>query len=142
MGLNNKLRGNIKDTIILKNQNTRAIGNMYEELAVKYLADNGYNIIMRNFRCKMGEIDIVAVDSEVLCFIEVKYRKSNSVGFASAAVDKKKQEIIKKVAAFYLVRYGISEEIECRFDVVAIDEGNIELYKNAFGGMWNGLRYD
>lgn len=75
------------------------------------------------------------MDKESLCFIEVKYRKSLNSGFAAEAVNIHKQKIIMQTARFYMQKNKINQEQPCRFDVVAIDNDNICLIKNAFGGM-------
>lgn len=118
-----------------KTSNTRKTGSDYEIVACEYLKKNGYEIIEQNFRCRIGEIDIVAKDREYLCFIEVKYRKYKSSGYASEAVNARKQRVIINVAQYYLLKHHISDTYPCRFDVVAIDNKNIRLLKNALGGM-------
>ena len=99
------------------------------------MEEKGYKIIERNFRCRTGEIDIIAMDGRYLCFIEVKYRNSTVNGFPEEAVTKNKQHIIYRVAMFYLKKNGIGFESPCRFDVVSILDEKITLYKNAFGSM-------
>ena len=114
--------------------NKREIGSKYENIAKNYLINNGYKIIDTNFRVKFGEIDIIAINSNYLCFIEVKYRGEGSLGTGFDAVDKRKQKTIYNVAKIYLVRKQLDEnDLKCRFDVISIDENNnIELLKNAF----------
>ena len=86
----------------------------------------------RNFRCRSGEIDLVAQDGRYLVFIEVKYRKNGKSGSPFSAVGREKQRIISKVAMFYLIAHGYRELPPCRFDVVGIDGENIHWIKNAF----------
>ena len=112
-------------------------GKRGEEAAVKYLQKLGYTIIGRNFNCKLGEIDIIARRKEYLVFIEVKLRKNNKFGGAAMAVDRFKQQKIKKTAALYLQQKGI--EAPVRFDVVLITTSddrikneNIEVIEDAF----------
>lgn len=85
----------------------------------------------RNFRCRTGEIDIIARDGDYLVFTEVKYRRTGESGWASAAVDWHKQQRISRAAQFYLIRHGYAD-IPCRFDVVAIDGNRIQWIRNAF----------
>ena len=73
--------------------NKRQIGTEKEKLAGAYLEQNGYEIIEYNFRCKQGEIDIVAKDGEYLVFCEVKYRSNIKKGTPFEAVDYKKQRV-------------------------------------------------
>ena len=81
--------------------NKRAVGTAYEKLAGEYLRQQGYEILEYNFRCRMGEVDIVAKDGEYLVFVEVKYRSSGRSGSPLEAVDRRKQRIISKVASYY-----------------------------------------
>lgn len=112
--------------------NKRRTGTSYEIIAADYLQSQGYQIIRQNYRCKLGEIDLIATDGRYLVFVEVKYRTTGEKGFAAAAVDYRKQRTISRVAAFYLVQNRLPEDTPCRFDVVAIDGEQITLYKNAF----------
>lgn len=112
--------------------NKRAVGTAYEKQAGEYLKRHGYEIMEYNFRCRMGEIDIVARDGEYLVFLEVKYRESESRGNPLEAVNRKKQRIISRVAAYYCLTHGYDETTPCRFDVVAILGEDTVLLKNAF----------
>lgn len=112
--------------------NKRNIGTKYETIACEFLVRQGYEILERNYRCRIGEIDIIARDGEYLVFLEVKYRAKDGCGQAVYAVSAKKQQVISKVAAFYLLRSRMPESIPCRFDVVAVDGNKLRLYKNAF----------
>ena len=68
-------------------QNRRQIGTEEEALAAEFLEGRGYRIVERNFRCRLGEIDLIARDGSVLVFIEVKYRKTGAYGDPAEAVD-------------------------------------------------------
>lgn len=114
--------------------NKRKLGNDYEDKACKYLESIGYKVLERNFRSKKGEIDIIAKDGVTIVFVEVKYRQSNSFGYAVEAVDFRKQMVIYKVAENYL-SYTKRVDVPCRFDVIGFDNGRINHIKNAFGGM-------
>lgn len=112
-------------------------GRIGEEIALKYLKENNYKIIERNFRHKkLGEIDIIAEDKNVLVFIEVKTRKSEKYGSPLEAVNTCKQKKIKKMAEYYLTYKKIKEK-NCRMDVLTITLDkenkvkNINLVKNA-----------
>lgn len=113
-------------------KSTREIGNEYESMAASYLQNDGYEILERNYRDKLGEIDIVAKDGKELVFIEVKYRLNLSKGDPAEAVDKRKQMRIRNGARGYLYRHHIDEDVPCRFDVVAILGEEIRLIKDAF----------
>lgn len=112
--------------------NKRQLGSEFEQQAAEYLKQKGYKILEFNFRNRFGEIDIVAKEQEYLCFVEVKYRKENNCGYASEAVDYRKQQNILRVANYYLMKNKLSEWTPCRFDVVAMDGDRIELIQNAW----------
>lgn len=116
-----------------RKQNNRAVGARYEKAAGYYLEQMGYVILQYNYRCKLGEIDMIAQDGAYLVFCEVKYRKGAGQGSPLAAVDSRKQRVIYRCAEYYLMEHG-KMEVPCRFDVVGIGDGKIELIKNAFLG--------
>lgn len=110
-------------------------GKQGENIAANYLKKKGYKIVERNYHCKFGEIDIIALDGEILTFIEIKTRNSREHIPPEFTVTKHKQSKIKRTATHYLGKHGI-ENRDCRFDIVAItmEKGkkDIVLYKNAF----------
>ena len=116
--------------------NKRELGDVRETLACRYLEEQGARIIKRNYRCRLGEIDIIAKDGAYLCFIEVKYRSDDKFGEPEAAVNYKKQKRICKVSKFYLYSNYKSTDIPIRYDVVAISQSDHMLtfkwIKNAF----------
>lgn len=114
----------------------KELGKTGEELAINYLTKSGYQILARNYRCRLGEIDIVAREGEYIVFIEVKTRTGVSFGLASEAVNYRKQQRLHKLAAYYLLLSG-KKNMNCRFDVVTlqlINDNNweIDIIKNAF----------
>ncbi len=112
--------------------NKRTLGSRYEQVAAAYLSRKGFQLREMNFRCRIGEIDLILEDGDTLVFAEVKYRSTNACGVGEEHVDKRKQQVIGRVAAYYLLKTGRSESF-CRFDVVAIDgEGNIDHIPAAF----------
>ena len=112
--------------------NRRGIGNKYEERAAEYIRSHGARILERNYRNRMGEIDIIADDAGTICFIEVKYRKDDASGDPAEAVGVKKQFAICRLADHYRMIKGLPEDIPYRFDVTAIKGEEIHWYKNAF----------
>ena len=112
--------------------NNREKGAVYEAVASKFLEGKGYRILEQNFRCRTGEIDIIAQDGIYLVFVEVKYRLKQKQGNAAMAVNYKKQQTISRVAAFYLLKNRLPDSVPCRFDVIAIDGEEIHHYENAF----------
>lgn len=114
----------------------KSLGRAGEALAAAFLSARGLTIVERNFRCKIGEIDLIAREGRTLVFVEVKTRRGRAFGLPQEAVGREKQEKIRQVASFYLAVHG-RRETACRFDVVAITEplpgqAEIEWIKNAF----------
>ena len=112
--------------------NKRETGSRYEELAAAYLTTAGYVILEKNFRGRQGEIDLIARDGSYLVFIEVKYRADAAMGDPLEAVGPKKQQRIRQTAAWYLYRHSLPGDTPCRFDVVGITGGRVQLIKDAF----------
>lgn len=114
----------------------RKLGIYGENLAVRFLEDLKYNVLCANYRCKLGEIDIVAMDKNILVFVEVKTRSSDSFGRGMESVNLKKQKRIRRVAVDYLSQNDIPF-LGIRFDVIDIIvkmslPAQIEHIKNAF----------
>ena len=111
------------------------LGNKGEKLAADLLQDSGYRILYRNYKTKLGEIDIIAKDKDTICFIEVKTRSSDRFGCGSEAVLKTKQRQIAKVALNFLKDKRFLDK-KARFDVVSLDcsslEPRLDLIKDAF----------
>lgn len=98
-----------------------ALGKAGEDLAEKYLCSKNYQILKRNFRSKLGEIDIIARDGKTLVFCEVKTRLSTRYGQPFEAVTPRKQATIRAVAEIYLaLQKNTSRFNTIRFDVVSI----------------------
>ena len=72
--------------------NRRKEGAYYENLVAEYLKTQGYEILEKNYRCRIGEIDPIAKEGETLVFVEVKYRRDDKMGNPKEAVDRKKQK--------------------------------------------------
>ena len=113
-------------------QNKRQTGAAYELKAEEYLLGNGYKILERNFRNRSGEIDLIAKKDGYICFIEVKYRTTSDFGNPLEAVDFRKQNQIRKVAMYYLMKNKLSEWTPCRFDVIAFEGEHLTHVENAF----------
>ena len=100
--------------------NYKQIEGIFGEIeATKYLINQGYKIMCRNFRCMQGEIDIIAKDKQELVFVEVKTRTSIEYGEAKEAVDKNKQKHIYKAAEYYLYK-NKAENVPVRIDVIEV----------------------
>jgi putative endonuclease len=129
----------------------RSLGVRGEELAAKFLEQNGYRLVLSNFKVPVGrnsrgvqvtgEIDIVALDGETLCFVEVKTRRSAEYTPVISNVDLRKQRQIIRTAKIYRHTLGVWE-MPYRYDVVTVlmpnDSGpEIELIK----GFWNEAKF-
>lgn len=94
-------------------------GKLGEDLACKYLQNNGYKILERNFEAKQGEIDIIAMEQNELVFIEVKTRTNTNYGKPIEAVDNRKQKHLIKTVEYYLYARKLENEF-VRIDVIEI----------------------
>lgn len=107
------------------------LGTKGEILAAKYLKKQNYKIVAKNYKNKLGEIDIIALDKNFIVFVEVKTRTSEKFGRASEAVDKNKQRHIRNVATSFLMSNGMLYD-NVRFDVIEVYDQEINHIKNAF----------
>lgn len=98
----------------------RGYGEIGEEYAYRLLKNNGYQVIQRNFRSKIGEIDIIALQSGTLVFVEVKTRWSRKFGKPEEAVTPRKLNKIKRIGEYYLLTHPNLPK-KLRIDVVAIE---------------------
>lgn len=106
----------------------RKLAQIGEQEAARYLRAQGYRILEQNYRCRLGEIDLVAQQGKDLVFIEVKARSSDQFGLPIEAITRSKQQRLAKIAACYLAE-KVGGERPCRFDVVEVDitpQGKIE----------------
>lgn len=104
----------------VKSMNKRELGKRYEDKAINYLKNKGYEIIERNFYFRGGEIDIIALNDGVLVFIEVKYRSSSRYGAASESITLGKIRKLRRGAEFYISSKNLGE-IDVRFEAVLFD---------------------
>lgn len=112
--------------------NTRAKGGYFEDMACKYLVEKGYILLSRNFRCRLGEIDIIARDGDYIVFVEVKYRQNYKKGYPAEAVGSGKIRRISEASAFYIHKNNLPLDAPYRFDVVSIEGNEIKHIVNAF----------
>ena len=105
-------------------------------MARKYLEKSKYKILAQNYRCRYGEIDLIAEKKGSITFVEVKYRSSLEFGFPQEAVIKRKQDRIVKVATRFLKEMNLWSRVDCHFDVLSIYQDEramrIEHIKDAF----------
>jgi len=130
---------------------TRRVGEAGEKLAARFLIKNGYRLVLANFKVPIGrnsrgvsvtgEIDLIAFDADVLCFVEVKTRSSAEFAAPIAAVDIRKQRQITRTARMYRKTFRLAG-IKFRYDVVSIilkkdKQPDIEIFK----GFWNETKF-
>lgn len=122
----------------MSGQESRLLGRWGEALAADFLRQRGYSILDAGWRCRFGEIDLIAVDKTYLCFVEVKLRKSAAYGAPREFVNWRKQEKLRLTAQLYLMQHPT--DLQPRFDVVEIyapqgmetQRPDIHLLENAF----------
>lgn len=126
--------------------NKRKVGAKYEEIAAIYLNQHGYEVIARNYRTRIGEIDIIALKfsekDNLPCeihFVEVKYRKNQKYGMPQEAVDFRKQKQICKVYDYFNITHPEYNHLQPSFDVISICDSLISLYENVFYYNSNAL---
>ena len=117
---------------------TKARGDWGEAQVAAYLRSRGCRIVSSKYRCRFGEIDLIARDGKTLCFVEVKVRSNLSFGMPREYVTASKQKKLRTTAAYYLATHDTDEP--CRFDVAEVytdgaqtpENTRIEYIKNAF----------
>ena len=112
------------------------VGRRLEEAACRYLSDRGLRLVERNYRCRLGEIDLVMTDGVHLIFVEVRYRRSTRFGHAAESIVARKRRRVIMTARRYLQTHRQFHDVPARFDVVAITSGArdvvFEWIKDAF----------
>ncbi len=119
-----------------KNLSKKEIGDRGEELAARLLKKKGYKILARNFSVhRVGELDIVAMDGEYLCFVEVRTRSREDYGSPAETVSAAKRARLVRAAEAYILQNGL-ENAPARFDVAEVYAGaeppRVEIIKDAF----------
>lgn len=95
------------------------IGSLGEDISENYLRNLGYRILDKNFRCKCGEIDLIAINKDYICFVEVKTRYGINYGTPAESVTSSKQKKIYKTAQVYILMKNIID-FNFRFDVIEV----------------------
>lgn len=113
----------------------RALGAFGENLAADFLQRKGYKILYKNFKCKLGEVDIIAEDRKTLVFVEVRTRRDANYGLPMESILWNKKIKLISIAKFYIEKFSL-EDRDIRFDVVSILYKkwftNINIIKDAF----------
>lgn len=108
-------------------KNTTKIGNKGEEKAAEYLLELGHEIIERNWKCKICEIDIISIKDDEIYFTEVKYRTTGRFGGGIEAIDQKKENQIRLAAEFYLTVNKMLEKIQPHISVISLTGENAKI---------------
>ena len=111
---------------------SQLFGFARERAAESFLTGEGYRIEERNYRSAGGEIDLVAWEGDILCFVEVRARMRDDFGWPDETVDRRKQRKIIRAARAYMVQFPPLSMPMARFDVVSILRDEIMLIRNAF----------
>ena len=108
-------------------------GEHAEDLAAAFLQQRGLKLVARNYRCRFGEIDLIARDGSILVFVEVRMRTSDVFGGAAASITAGKRRKLLRTARHYLA--GVARPPACRFDALLISgtRRSVEWIKDAFG---------
>ena len=112
--------------------NSVKTGKEYEKKAATYLMAQGMKLIIQNFRCRHGEIDIIGIHENCLVFVEVKYRSNLGRGAAEEAVGVNKQKKICYTSDYFRIIYKQYQNLQVRYDVIAVNGNHIQWYQNAF----------
>ncbi|MGH8193156.1 MAG: YraN family protein [Woeseiaceae bacterium] len=104
-------------------------GDPAEQLALEHLQARGLKLVARNFRCRLGEIDLIMLDGPCLIFVEVRFRKSSHFASALESVDRRKQRKLTRAAGFFLGRHREYRNHAVRFDVVGLDGPSRDRYQ-------------
>lgn len=110
--------------MILAGSDTQRLGESHESAVAELLRRAGLEIIARNYRCKLGEIDLIATEHEAMHFVEVRYRRNDRYGSAADSVGITKQRKIKQTARHFLHCHPEYHSFYCQFDVVSVSGPN------------------
>lgn len=111
-----------------------SLGFAAEERAKQYLISQGLRFVSANYRCRLGEIDLIMRDGHFVVFVEVKSRRTTAFGGALASVTYQKQQKLIKAAQWYLLKHPLTSNETARFDVVGLhlNANNVLWIKDAF----------
>lgn len=115
----------------------KARGLYFEKLALEWLKKKGLVAVQQNYQCRFGEIDLIMLDAETLCFIEVKYRKNNAFGGTAYSIPYSKQQKIARTALNFISQKKNYQQHALRFDALFItpdhaQQNEFEWIQNAF----------
>lgn len=116
---------------------TQQRGDAAEALARQHLEQQGLRLLAQNWRCRLGELDLVMLDADTVVFVEVRYRRHSAWGGAAESVDARKREKLSRAAQHFLQQESRWAKYPCRFDVIAINADSqapaqLDWIQNAF----------
>jgi putative endonuclease len=119
-------------------RDSRRLGKHWEQLAEHHLAEHGLEILERGYSCRLGELDLVAIDHDELVIVEVRYRRESHFGSALESITWHKRNRIVRATRHYLMCHPEQAGLALRFDVVAVDDSaagpRLHWLRNAFDG--------
>ena len=119
----------------MKGKANKALGAWGEEVACTFFKERGYDILHRNYRVPVGEVDLICQKGDVIVFVEVKVRRSSNFGGPEEAITPFKMERMIKAAKWYIMEHSVDDE-ELRFDCICIsgtrDGYSLEHIESAF----------
>jgi putative endonuclease len=108
------------------------LGQIGEDLAVAWYRGHGYRVLDRNWRCSIGELDMVARRGGLLAVVEVKTRRTDAFGVPALAVTPAKQRRLRRLAACWLAEHPVGRCVEVRFDVASVVGDVVTIFERAF----------
>jgi putative endonuclease len=124
----------------------RLLGDRGERMAARYLKQQGYRILARQSRSRIGELDLIALDGDTVVFVEVKTRTTHTAGHPGEAITFQKRKQLTRAALAWLKRRGLLEQ-RARFDVIAVtwrerEPPLVEHFRNAFESTATGQMFE
>lgn len=116
------------DPTNIDKQSAPEIGRVIENAAFEYLCGRGLLPVERNYRCRLGEIDLIMLDGRQIVFFEVRYRRGSRFGHAAESIVTSKQRRVIMTAQHYLLTHAQVRELSARFDVLAVEPGTAGLH--------------
>jgi putative endonuclease len=115
----------------------RWFGNRSERAAERFLKSKKHRVLVRNWKCSLGELDLITRDGDTLVFVEVRSTEAGNTELPALSIDSAKQQRLTKLALAFMKRYGVLE-VAARFDVVTLawprgaKQPRVDYYPNAF----------
>jgi putative endonuclease len=98
----------------------RATGSTYEQVAARYLENQGLQLILSNYHCRLGEIDLIMKDHDTLVFVEVRYRLRSSFVSPVLSINAAKQQKLLRTALVFIKHHNLNDKVPCRIDLIGL----------------------